>query len=151
MSAARLAGWRMLLAAALALCWSVALAVDANSASAAQLEEVRGIGPAISARIIAERTRAGAFLDMDDLRERVKGIGVANLKKFAAAGLTVQAPPGRAGKGPGPASKGQGATALRQSWVGRTGVVYYDPAPEADAGQPHRPEQPHAPTAGATR
>ncbi len=142
---------RTIVAALLALGCGLALAVDANSATAAQLEEVRGIGPAISARIITERTRAGAFLDMDDLRERVKGIGVANLRKFAAAGLTVGASSGAikgAAKRP---ARDRGASALRQSWVGRSGVVYYDPDPAADGGRPRLPTEPHAPTAGTAR
>ncbi len=142
---------RTIVAALLALGCGLSSAVDANSATAAQLEEVRGIGPAISARIITERTRAGAFMDMDDLRERVKGIGVANLKKFAAAGLTVGAPTGGikgAAKAP---ARDQGASALRQSWRGRSGVVYYDPAPAPDGARPRLPTEPHAPAAGAAR
>jgi len=126
---------RVFVFAALVLGGNTAAALDANSASAEQLEELRGIGPAISARIIEERTRGGAFLDMDDLRERVKGIGVANLKKFAAAGLSVSAPAG-AVKGAGaPATRERNAPALRQSWVGRSGVVYYDPGPAPDAAR----------------
>jgi len=145
------AAGRAIVAALLALGCGLSAAVDANSATAAQLEEVRGIGPAISARIITERTRAGAFLDMDDLRERVKGIGVANLKKFAAAGLTVGAP-GGAIKGPAKPPPGQrGASALRQSWTGRSGVVYYDPGPAPDGARQRLPTEPHAPAAGAAR
>lgn len=151
--AARLTGLpgRAIVAALLSLGWGLSSAVDANSASAAQLEEVRGIGPAISARIITERTRAGAFLDMDDLRERVKGIGVANLKKFAAGGLTVGAPSGSIKGAAKPPPSPPGASALRQSWVGRSGVVYFDPGPALDGARPRLPTEPHAPTAGAAR
>ncbi|MBW6493664.1 MAG: helix-hairpin-helix domain-containing protein [Burkholderiaceae bacterium] len=142
---------RTIVAALLALGCGLSLAVDANSASAEQLEGVRGIGPAISARIITERTRAGAFLDMDDLRERVKGIGVANLKKFAAAGLTVGAPGGAIKGAAKPPTSPPGASALRQSWVGRSGVVYFDPGPAPDGARPRLPTEPHAPAAGAAR
>jgi competence protein ComEA len=65
-----------------------AFAADANSASKAELEAIKGIGPSISDRIIEERKK-GAFKDMKDLEERVKGIGEENVKKMAAAGLTV--------------------------------------------------------------
>jgi competence protein ComEA len=65
-----------------------AFAADANSASKAELEAVKGIGPTIADRIIEERKKGG-FKDMKDLEERVKGIGEENVKKMAAAGLTV--------------------------------------------------------------
>jgi competence protein ComEA len=65
-----------------------AFAADANSASKAELEAVKGIGPAIADRIIAER-KNGNFKDIKDLETRVKGIGEENVKKMAAAGLTV--------------------------------------------------------------
>ncbi len=142
---------RGLVVAALVLGSAPTWAVDANAASAEQLEEVRGIGPAISARIIAERTRAGAFMDMDDLRERVKGIGVSNLKKFAAAGLTVGAPDGAARIVGKPAARERGTAALRQSWPGRSGVVYYDAGPAPEAARARRPDEPHAPAAGVGR
>lgn len=142
---------RTIVAALLALGCGLSLAVDANSATAEQLEQLRGIGPAISARIITERTRAGAFMDMDDLRERVKGIGVANLKKFAAAGLTVGAPTGAIKGAAKPPARDRGASALRQSWVGRSGVVYYDPDPAEQGARPRLPTEPHAPSAGTAR
>jgi competence protein ComEA len=64
-------------------------AVDANTATPAELETVRGIGPATSARIVEERRRGGPFRDLDDLQARVKGVGENNVRKMAAAGLTV--------------------------------------------------------------
>src|ERR1700761_9751874 len=63
-------------------------AADANSASQAELETVKGIGPAISAKIIAERAN-GQFKDWPDLVTRVKGIGDKNAVKLSTAGLTV--------------------------------------------------------------
>jgi competence protein ComEA len=65
-----------------------AFAADANSASKAELEAIKGIGPAIADRIIAER-KNGNFKDVKDLETRVKGIGEENVKKMTAAGLTV--------------------------------------------------------------
>jgi competence protein ComEA len=66
-----------------------ALAVtDINKASQAQLEEVKGIGPAMSTRILDERKKS-TFKNWDDVVERVKGIGPGNAAKFSANGLTV--------------------------------------------------------------
>ena len=63
-------------------------AVDVNTASQAELETIKGIGPAISAKIIEERKK-GSFKDANDLQERVKGIGEASVKKMVDAGLVV--------------------------------------------------------------
>jgi competence protein ComEA len=63
-------------------------ATDINSASQAQLEEVKGIGPAMSTRILDERKKS-AFKNWDDVVERVKGVGPGNAAKFSSNGLTV--------------------------------------------------------------
>ena len=48
-------------------------AVDVNTATLAELDAIRGIGPELSARILTERNQ-GAFKNWDDLVQRVKGI-----------------------------------------------------------------------------
>jgi len=63
-------------------------AADANQASRAELETVKGIGPSLSGKIIEAR-KAGNFKNWDDLVERVGGIGPGNAAKFSQAGLTV--------------------------------------------------------------
>ncbi|MEX8518518.1 MAG: ComEA family DNA-binding protein [Leptothrix sp. (in: b-proteobacteria)] len=63
-------------------------AVDVNKGSQAELESVRGIGPAMSARLLDERKKS-AFKDWTDLIDRIKGIGPGNASKFSEAGLTV--------------------------------------------------------------
>ncbi|MEW6465566.1 MAG: helix-hairpin-helix domain-containing protein, partial [Pseudomonadota bacterium] len=63
-------------------------AVDVNKASAADLDSVKGIGPAISAKIVEERKK-GEFKDWNDLVSRVKGIGETSAAKLSEAGLTV--------------------------------------------------------------
>jgi competence protein ComEA len=63
-------------------------AVDVNKASAAELDGIKGIGPAVSTRIIDERKK-GSFKDWKDLIDRVKGVGEKNAAKFSAEGLTV--------------------------------------------------------------
>ncbi len=63
-------------------------AVDANKGSQAELESVKGIGPAISTLIINERKK-GDFKDWNDMVVRVKGVGDKNAAKFSEGGLTV--------------------------------------------------------------
>jgi competence protein ComEA len=63
-------------------------AVDVNKATQADLETVKGIGPAIAGKILDERKK-GAFKDWADLVDRVKGVGDGNAGKFSEAGLTV--------------------------------------------------------------
>ena len=63
-------------------------AVDANKASQAELEALKGIGPVISTLIITERKK-GDFKDWNDMVVRVKGVGEKNAAKFSEAGLTV--------------------------------------------------------------
>ena len=62
--------------------------VDANQASRADLETVKGIGPGLSGKIVEAR-KSGNFKDWNDLVERVGGIGPGNAAKFSQAGLTV--------------------------------------------------------------
>ena len=63
-------------------------ALEINQASEAELDSVRGMGPAMSRAILAERQRK-PFSDWADLMRRVKGIGPANAERFAAQALTV--------------------------------------------------------------
>lgn len=60
---------------------SNAAPVPLNSATAADLERVPGIGPALASRIIAKRDSTGAFRSVDDLLA-VRGIGPATLEKL---------------------------------------------------------------------
>lgn len=55
--------------------------IDLNTASAAQLEDLPGVGPAIAQRILDHREKNGAFRSVDDLLE-VSGIGPATLEKI---------------------------------------------------------------------
>lgn len=80
---------RSLAAATLALCVAAAQAgVEINRASQAELEMVKGIGPALSARILQAR-EASAFASWDDLRQRVRGIGAVKAARLSGDGLTV--------------------------------------------------------------
>ena len=71
-----------------ALAFSAAAAVDVNQASQAELESVKGIGPAMSGKIMAARQQS-KFKDWPDLMTRVSGIGEKSAQKISGAGLTV--------------------------------------------------------------
>ena len=64
--------------------------LDVNLASAAELERLPGVGPALAARIVDVRAREGPFGSVDDLR-RVRGVGVATLERLRPR-LVVTAP-----------------------------------------------------------
>ena len=55
--------------------------VDINRASAAELEELPGVGPATAEAIIAHRDQHGPFASVDDLLD-VRGIGEAKLEQL---------------------------------------------------------------------
>ena len=63
-------------------------AVDVNKANAAELDSIKGIGPAMSSKILDERKK-GNFKDWNDFVTRVKGVGEGNAAKFSTEGLTV--------------------------------------------------------------
>lgn len=109
--------WMKTLVAAL-LAWAAATAfagVDVNKATQAELESIKGIGPAMSARILDAR-KAAAFKDWADLQSRVKGLGDARSARLSADGLTVGGAAFKAGDGtarPAKAPKGSKATRAR--------------------------------------
>jgi len=75
----------------LAFQWSLALAqatLDANRASLADIDRLRGVGTTLAANLIEERNKA-SFKDWNDLIQRVRGIGAANAARLSAQGLTV--------------------------------------------------------------
>lgn len=63
-------------------------AMDANKASAAELEGIKGIGPSLSGKIIEER-KSGPFKDWSDFVRRVGGVGEKTAAKFSNEGLTI--------------------------------------------------------------
>ena len=56
-------------------------AVNLNLASAAELQVLPGVGPALAERIVAYREAQGPFETVDQLSE-VKGIGAKSLEKI---------------------------------------------------------------------
>ncbi len=55
--------------------------LDLNSASAADLESIPGVGPALSGRIVKYRRKEGGFKNVDELI-RVSGIGEVTLERI---------------------------------------------------------------------
>lgn len=62
--------------------------IDVNTAPAAQLDLLPGIGPKRAQAIIEERTRGGLFRTLDDL-ERVHGIGPRTVEKLRGLATAV--------------------------------------------------------------
>ncbi|SUV92754.1 ComEA family DNA-binding protein [Bordetella holmesii] len=91
-----------------------ASALDLNSATAAQLRELKGLGPRSAELIVHERDRAGPYRSLEDLSDRVRGIGARKAASLAEAGLTVGKPsagqpagakPATSAKAPAPARR----------------------------------------------
>jgi competence protein ComEA len=85
-------------------CASSFAAVDANKASQAELEAIKGIGTSLATRILDGR-KASPYADWSDFATRVKGVGPGNAARFSAEGLTVagmaySAAPADSSKGP---------------------------------------------------
>jgi len=87
---------KFIVAASLALASLGAWAVDLNTATAEQLQTLNGIGPKTAELIIEERTRGGRFTSLQDVADRVRGIGAKRLESLQAAGATVAASPAQA-------------------------------------------------------
>lgn len=51
--------------------------IDVNAAGSGLLEQLPGVGPTLAGRIVAERESGGPFSSLDDLSERVAGVGPA--------------------------------------------------------------------------
>ena len=63
-------------------------ALEINTASQAELEALKGIGTALSERILAERSNR-AFTDWPDAMARVRGLGPAVAMRLSEDGLRV--------------------------------------------------------------
>lgn len=73
---------------ALLLSAAALAAVDVNKGTAADLDGVKGLGPAKTKQILEERKK-GDFKSWDDLISRVKGMGEKTAAKLSTEGLTV--------------------------------------------------------------
>lgn len=81
--------FKSILASMLALFTAISFAaVDVNKATVADLDSIKGIGPATSTKMLDER-KASPFKDWADLIQRVPGIGDKRAAKLSNQGLTV--------------------------------------------------------------
>lgn len=67
-------------------------AVEANKASPAELDGLKGVGPSMSQKIVDAR-KQGEFKSWDDFMARVKGVKEKTAEKLSAEGLTVNGKP----------------------------------------------------------
>lgn len=63
-------------------------AVEVNQASEAELDGIKGVGPATSRLIVAERNKSG-FKNWADFIGRIKGVGDKSAARFSAQGMTL--------------------------------------------------------------
>jgi competence protein ComEA len=70
------------------MCCNSALALDINQANEAELDSVKGMGPALSAKVLKARAQ-GPFKNWHDLMHRVSGIRQNKAQQFSQQGLTV--------------------------------------------------------------
>ncbi|MCR8959476.1 helix-hairpin-helix domain-containing protein [Variovorax sp. S2] len=101
--------------ATMAMLFAVAsfAAVDVNKGTAADLDGIKGVGPAMSKRILDAR-KEGEFKDWPDFMQRIKGVKEKKAEKLSAEGLTVngQAFGGQA-SAPAPAKAAKAETAAK--------------------------------------
>jgi competence protein ComEA len=64
-------------------------ALDINQATEAELDSLRGLGPAFTRRVLTARSQQ-PFKDWPDLMRRVSGMGPRVARKLSEQGLTVQ-------------------------------------------------------------
>lgn len=63
-------------------------AIEINQATEADLDGLRGLGPATTRQILAEREKA-AFRTWAELLARIKGLGPVKARELSAQGLRV--------------------------------------------------------------
>ena len=91
-------------------------AVEANKGTAADLDGLKGVGPALSKRIIDARAQ-GKFKDWPDFMQRVKGVKAKSATKLSAEGLTIN---GQAYAPASPAPARNAAGSVRKKTEGDT-------------------------------
>lgn len=60
----------------------VILRVDLSAAGEEELRLLPGVGPALAARIAAERERGGPFASLEEVARRVPGVGPARVARW---------------------------------------------------------------------
>jgi competence protein ComEA len=76
-------------------CWVICAAgsaLEINQANEAELDSLKGMGPALSRHVLKARAE-GEFQSWADVLQRVSGMGRGKAKQFSAQGLTVNGQP----------------------------------------------------------
>jgi len=111
--------------------------INLNSASAAELQQVPGIGPSTADKILQMRKSYGAFKSVDDLLA-IKGIGAKRLEKMRKY-LTVE----KTAQSKKASTSAQAAPALAKSPPAKTAApkppVKSNPPPEPSANDDEEP------------
>lgn len=127
---------KKLLALIATLCAAAAFAaVDVNTATEAELDGIKGIGPGLSGRILDER-RSAPFKDWSDFIGRVGGVGNKSAVNFSKEGLTVNGKKYSAAAAAKAEAKARAAPTRRSTMALRT---------SARRRPPPRPPQPPLP------
>jgi competence protein ComEA len=71
---------------------AAASALEINQANEAELDSLKGMGPALSRHVLKARAE-GEFQNWADVLQRVSGMGRGKAKQFSAQGLTVKGQP----------------------------------------------------------
>ena len=71
---------------------AAACALEINQANEAELDSLKGMGPALSRQVLKARAE-GEFQSWADVLQRVSGMGRAKAQQFSAQGLTVNGQP----------------------------------------------------------
>lgn len=79
---------KFMAATAMLFAFAAWAAVDVNQANETELGTIKGVGPAMSKRILEAREQ-GAFRDWPDFMARVKGVKEKSASKLSAEGLTI--------------------------------------------------------------
>jgi competence protein ComEA len=110
--------------------------INLNTANAAQLELVPGIGPSTAEKILQARKSYGSFKDVDDLLA-IRGIGQKRLdkmRKYLTVGSTTAAKKG--GSAPGTAGAAKGKTAAPNGTATKTTAVKKSAQVEREEEEP---------------
>jgi competence protein ComEA len=128
-----------------------AAAVDVNKATEAELDSIKGVGPAMSGKIIKERQKA-PFKDWTDFINRTKGIGPSAAKRFSAEGMNVGGAPYTEAAGEASNKSASKKAAQKSGKATPSTAATAATAPLAPVGASSAPASPaSAPAAKATK
>lgn len=126
-----------------------AAAVDVNKTTEAELDSIKGVGPAMSGKIIKERQKA-PFKDWTDFINRTKGIGPSAAKRFSAEGMNVAGAPYTEAAGEA-SNKSASKKAAQKSGKAASSTPTNPPTPPAGPASASTPSSASAPAAKATK